>query len=273
MKRNVDLIVLSDVHLGTVGCRAEELVSYLKSVKPEMLVLNGDLIDIWNFRKFYWPESHMEVLKQILKFISEDVQVYYLTGNHDELLRKITPLSIGNFHLKNKIVLELDSGKTWIFHGDIFDVTMKHSKWLAKLGAVGYDLLIIINNIVNTMLEIVGHRRISLSKRIKNSVKKAISFIDDFEMTAMELALQNRYKAVVCGHIHQPKKRVYKNEDGEVLYLNSGDWIENLTSLEYHNGYWTIYNHITHKDVAAVNEPILRDGEMQMVTEPAGVLV
>lgn len=243
MIRELDTVIISDVHLGTVGCHAAELLDYLNSIKPKHLILNGDIVDIWNFRKFYWPESHMLVIRKFLQFIMEGVEVTYMTGNHDELLRKITPLHIGNFHLRNKMVLHQNGKKIWIFHGDVFDITMKHSKWLAKLGAVGYDMLILINRLANWGFDLIGRRRISLSKRIKESVKKAVSFIDDFELTAMELAIENRFDVVVNGHIHQPKIRTYSNDKGSVLYVNSGDWIENLTGLEYHNNHWSVFDY------------------------------
>ena len=138
------------------------------------------------------------------------------------------------------------------FHGDIFDVTMKYSKWLAKLGGKGYELLILLNRGVNKILQNFGHSKLSLSKKIKDSVKKAVSFIDDFEVTAMALAIDEGYDYVVCGHIHQPKIRGYQNEKGSVIYLNSGDWVENLTALEY-EGEWSLYSY--EKDKIAQNTP------------------
>ena len=136
-KRNVDIVVISDVHLGTYGCHAKELLKYLKSIKPKKLILNGDIIDIWQFSKSYWPESHMKVIRKLMKFVSEGVEVHYLTGNHDEMLRKFDGMEMGSFHLSNKLVMELDGKKAWFFHGDVFDVTMQHSKRLAKMGAIG----------------------------------------------------------------------------------------------------------------------------------------
>ena len=148
-KRKVDLVVISDIHLGTYGCRAKELVSYLKSINPDKLVLNGDIIDIWQFRKRYFPKSHLKVLKQILNLVSKGKEVYYLTGNHDETLRKFTDFRMGSFHLVDKLVLDLGREKAWIFHGDIFDASIQNAKWLAKLGGWGYDLLIMINSLMN----------------------------------------------------------------------------------------------------------------------------
>lgn len=242
MRREVDMVVISDVHLGTYGSRAEELVKYLRSIKPKTLVLNGDIIDIWQFNKRYFPASHMQVIREITSFLSQGTMVYYVTGNHDEMLRKFTGFKIANFEIVNKIVLTLPTGRAWIFHGDVFDTTMRHSKWLAKLGGKGYDLLIMINTLMNWVSEKFGKGRISLSKKIKNSVKGVVSFVSNFEITAAELAIANGFDYVVCGHIHQPEIKEIQNKDGEkVQYLNSGDWVENSTSLEYHDGKWVLH--------------------------------
>lgn len=241
-KRKVEVVVISDVHLGTYGCHAGELLSYLKSVQPETLILNGDIIDIWQFNKRYWPESHMQVIKCITGFLAQGVKIYYVTGNHDEMLRKFVGFEMGSLQIVNKVVLDLDGKKTWIFHGDVFDITMQNSKWLAKLGAKGYDSLILINKMFNYLSEKMGRGKLSLSKKIKNSVKSAVKFINDFEQTAAEIAISNGYQYVICGHIHQPEIRKIKGKEGEVTYLNSGDWIENLTALEYNNGSWDLYH-------------------------------
>lgn len=242
-KREIDIAVISDVHLGTYGCHAKELLKYLKSIKPKMIILNGDIIDIWQFSKRYWPETHMKVVRKLMKFVVEGVPVYYLTGNHDELLRKFADMNLGTFHIQNKLVLELDGERAWFFHGDIFDVTMQHSKWLAKLGAVGYDSLILINSFVNWFLVSVGREKMSFSKRIKSQFKDAVRFINGFENTAAELAAENGYQFVVCGHIHQPEMREILTENGKVTYLNSGDWVENLTALEYYDQSWKIFKY------------------------------
>lgn len=250
-KRAVEVVVVSDLHLGTYGCHAEEILQYFKSIKPQVIVLNGDIVDIWQFSKRYWPKSHMKVVKYIMGWISKGVQVYYVTGNHDEMMRKFVGFELGNFRIVNKIVLEIDGRKAWIFHGDVFDVTMKHSKWLAQLGAVGYDLLIMINMVVNACSKMLGKGKISLSKRIKDKVKSAVKFINNFEQTAADIAIANQYDFVICGHIHQPDLREIKTDKGKTLYLNSGDWVENLTALEYNNTQWKIYrysdDHQTHQ--------------------------
>jgi UDP-2,3-diacylglucosamine pyrophosphatase LpxH len=244
-KRYVELLVISDVHLGTYGCHAKELVQYLKSVNPETVILNGDIIDIWQFSKQYWPKSHMKVIKQIMRWASKGVKIYYVTGNHDEMLRKFVGFKMGNMQIVNKVILELSTGeKAWFFHGDVFDITMQHSKWLAKLGAVGYDTLIHINSFANFISEKLLHKgKISLSKRIKNSVKSAVKFVNNFEQIAADIGISNRYDYVVCGHIHQPAMKEINNDQGQITYLNSGDWVENLTALEFNEGKWSIYQY------------------------------
>lgn len=239
-KRQVEVAVISDIHLGTYGCQAKEVVSYLKSIQTDILVLNGDIIDIWQFSKRYFPTSHMQVLKEIMKHIARGTEVYYLTGNHDELLRKFSDFTLGNFHLRDKLILELDGKKAWLFHGDVFDASMKHAKWLAKLGGIGYDLLILINSLINWALNKMGREKMSFSKKVKASVKSAVSFISDFEKVAAELAIEEEYDYVICGHIHHPEIREIHTPKGSVAYLNSGDWVESLTALEYSEGAWSL---------------------------------
>jgi len=243
-KREVEIVVLSDIHLGTYGCHAHELLRYLKSIKPKRIILNGDIIDMWQFSKHFWPKSHMQVVKHITGLLTKNTSITYLTGNHDEMLRKFAGFKLGSFRIDNKLVLKLNGKKAWVFHGDVFDVTMQHSKWLAKLGAFGYDSLILLNAFVNWGLRRFGREKISLSKKVKDSVKSAVKFINDFEKTAADIAIDNGYDYVICGHIHQPEIRTITTPKGQVTYLNSGDWVENLTALEYDGNEWKIYRYI-----------------------------
>ncbi len=240
-KREVEVVVLSDIHLGTYGCHAKELVAYLKSVSPKVLILNGDVIDGWAFSKRYFPNSHMAVLSEFFKMMKKGTQVIYITGNHDEFLRKYTDLSMGNLFLTDKYLLEIEGKKHWIFHGDVFDHTTSGSaKFIAKLGGMGYDWLILVNRAINWILEKFGKGKVSLSKKVKNSLKKAVKFIGDFEKKATEIAINNHYDYVICGHIHQPADKIWTTEKGSVHYLNSGDWIENLSWLEFDKGNWNL---------------------------------
>ncbi len=247
MKRDVELVVISDVHLGTYGCKAKELLRYLNSIQPKTLVLNGDIIDIWQFKKSYFPKPHLKIIKKIISLATKSTDVYYITGNHDEFFRKFTDFELGKLKVCNKLCLTVNNKKAWIFHGDVFDASVQHSKWIAKLGGKGYDLLIIINNLVNWFLDKLGKEKYSFSKKIKNNVKKAVKYIGDFELTASELAIDNNYDYVICGHIHQPQIREVANKKGSCTYLNSGDWIENLSALEFHNNEWKIFYYEDHK--------------------------
>jgi len=240
-KREVELVIISDVHLGTYGCHSEELLRYLKTINPRRLILNGDIIDMWQFSKRYWPKAHMQIIKHITGLLAKGTKIVYLPGNHDEMLRKFAGFKLGSFQIVNKKVLSLNGKSAWIFHGDVFDVTMQYSKWLARLGAIGYDLLILLNTFVNFILRLMGKGKISLSKRVKDSVKTAVSFINDFQKTAADIAISNGYDYVICGHIHHPEIKKITTDKGEVTYLNSGDWVENLTALEYNLGQWRIY--------------------------------
>jgi UDP-2,3-diacylglucosamine pyrophosphatase LpxH len=254
-KREVDIVVISDTHLGTYGCHSTELVNYLRSIKPKLMVLNGDIIDIWQFRKHFFPSSHMQVIKEIFSHLSRGTKIVYITGNHDEALRRYSGLKLGNFQLVDKLVLDINGNKTWIFHGDVFDATTKGSaKIIAKLGGQGYDLLILMNRAINWVLKLLGREKMSLSKKVKNSVKKAVKWIGDFEQTAAELAIENEYTHVICGHIHQPQIKIIKSEKGDVTYMNSGDWIENLTTLEYANNKWEIYDYDEKEYNVPINE-------------------
>jgi len=243
LKRQIDILVISDIHLGTYGCHAKELLHYLKGIKPKVVVLNGDIIDIWQFSKSYWPNSHMKIIKHLISWMGKGIKTWYVTGNHDEMLRKFEGLKMGSLNIVNKVVIDLPDGKrAWIFHGDVFDITMQHSKWLAKLGAVGYDTLILINRLFNFISEKIFHKgKLSLSQKIKSSVKTAVSFINNFEQTSADIGISNKFDYVVCGHIHHPEMRVMSNAQGSITYLNSGDWVENLSALEFANGKWTIF--------------------------------
>jgi len=243
-KRKLELATISDVHLGTYGSQAKELNRYLQSIKPETLILNGDIIDFWQFSKRFWPKSHMKVVKSIINMAAKGTRVVYITGNHDETLRKFAGVRMGNFEIVNKLELGLNGEKTWFFHGDVFDVIMQNSRCLAKLGAIGYDSLVMLNVFINFLSRLFGRGRISLAKRIKENVKSAVKYIGEFENTAASLAIQKGFQVIVCGHIHHPEiKAITIAKVGHITYLNSGDWIENLTALEYNKGVWEIYRY------------------------------
>jgi UDP-2,3-diacylglucosamine pyrophosphatase LpxH len=271
-KRNVDAVVISDVHLGTYGCHAKELVAYLRSIAPQILILNGDIIDGWQFNKSFFPLPHLAVLKEIISLLSNGTRVIYITGNHDEILRRYSDLQLGCFELRDKLVIEIDGKMTWIFHGDVFDNTTKDTaKFWAKLGSNGYALLLGTNRFVNRILKFFGRERISLSKRVMKQVNKSIVKIEKFETLVAELAIEKKYDHVICGHIHQPAKKVITNDKGSVQYLNSGDWMEHLTSLEYYKNDWHVYTYSeAEMKVADIKEP---NREAQVITDEISLFI
>lgn len=243
MKKELDIVVLSDVHLGNYSCHAKELLNYLKSIKPKVLVLNGDFIDLWQVKRDHFPKKHVQVVQYILKMSLRGTKVYYITGNHDGGLRRFSNFSSGNIYLRDKLLLHTNNQKIWIFHGDVFDILMKYSPWVAKLGDKGYDILLKINRFINNWRLRFGKSRMSFAKKVKKQVSKAGQYAQDFEDTAVKLAFKNEYDVVICGHIHQPKISTIKQNGKIVTYLNAGDWVENLTALEYNFDTWSIYEY------------------------------
>jgi UDP-2,3-diacylglucosamine pyrophosphatase LpxH len=206
-KRPVEVVVLSDMHLGTYGCHAGEIVNYLRSIQPHILILNGDIIDCWQFSRHYFPASHMQVIKEVLSLLSKGTRVIYITGNHDEVLRRYSNLNMGNFLLTDKMVMEINGKIAWFFHGDVFDTTTKGSaKLLAKLGGQGYDLLILINRSINWCLKLLGREKMSFSKKIKHIVKKAVAWVSNFEQIAAELAIRKKYDYVFAVIFTSPNR-------------------------------------------------------------------
>lgn len=270
-KRKMDVCIISDIHLGTFGCQAKEAFNYLRSIQPNTLILNGDIIDIWQFNKRFFPTSHMAVIKEIFNMASKGTKVVYITGNHDEALRKYADFEMGNILLTDKIVFEINGEKNWVFHGDVFDRTTKGSaKILAVLGGYGYDLLIVLNSFVNWISKLLGKEKMSFSKKVKNGVKRAVSWIGNFEQTAAELAIENGYQYVICGHIHQPQHRLITTDKGAVTYLNSGDWIENSTSLEYYEKAWHLFQYDAKQFENGAGEKIkivYLDAELSVMTK------
>lgn len=268
-KRTVDVAVISDLHLGTYACRASEFLSYLQTIDPRLLILNGDIIDGWQFSKHYFPPSHMAVIQEIFKLLSNGTRVIYITGNHDEILRRYSDLQLGNFQLTDKVVIGINGKMTWIFHGDVFDHTSKKTaKLWGKLGSNGYACLLGFNKFINWVLERMGRDKVSLSKKVMQQFNKRFVKIEEFETLVGELAIEKNYHAVICGHIHQPGKRVITNEKGSVIYLNSGDWVEHLTALEYRDNDWHIH---THTETQATTTTLNAKTKTQVMTNEIAI--
>lgn len=260
-KRLVDLLVISDVHLGTHGSQARHLLRYLKTLQPTTVIVNGDLVDFWAFSKRYWPKSHMQIILYLLKWAEEGVKVYYLTGNHDEMMRKFVGYNLGDIEVLNEFVMDLDGKKAWFFHGDVFDVSMKGNKRMAKIGGWSYDLMVRFNRFVNKVLRTFRRGPVNISKALKDGVKKIVNKVSSFETTAAGVAAKRGYAYVVCGHVHKPEIIDIETDNGKITYLNSGDWIENLTALEWHQGEWRLFEYF--KDEQFLGRPEMTDEDKE----------
>ena len=229
-------VFLSDIHLGTPDSKAAEVVDFLKQIRCEKLVLNGDIIDGWALKRgSKWLPRHSRVIRKILKMSEKGkTEVIYLRGNHDDILERFLPLAFGKIRFCKEHIHKATNGKRYlVVHGDGFDSVSTNHKWLASLGAVGYDTLLHINRWYNRWRAWRGKEYFSLSKRVKAKVKSAVSFIDKYEQLLQELAVHRKCDGIICGHIHTPEDK----QVGEIHYLNSGDWVESLTAIvEHHDG-------------------------------------
>lgn len=243
MSRTLDIVVLSDLHLGSYSCHVQQLLKYLRNINPKTLVLNGDIIDFNSFKKRSFPPEHLEVIQRILNLAATGTKVYYITGNHDDVLRRYTDFSVGNLHLRDKLVLQLKGKKYWFFHGDIFDIVNNFSPAITRIGSGGYNFLLFMNRFINRLRKNLNKAPMSFAQKLKRSVSQANDYIEEFEKTAIRLAQKQEYDYVVCGHIHQPKVKTSTEKGKEITYMNAGDWVENLTALEYKWNKWSIYKY------------------------------
>jgi UDP-2,3-diacylglucosamine pyrophosphatase LpxH len=226
----IEALFISDVHLGSKGSNAEDVLEILKKYQPKYLFLVGDIIDGWLLRrKFRWPQSHTNVIRKILSYSKNDIKVIYIPGNHDDFLREYGEFSFGNIEVHNEYIWN----NTFITHGDLYDGVVK-LKWLGVLGSIGYDMAISIDR----GLKKIGFKR-SLSKFLKNKVKEAVKFITQYEIELTRQAKKHGCSVVISGHIHHPDDRII---DG-VRYLNTGDWIENNSYIIYHNNQFEVHAH------------------------------
>ena len=227
--KQVEALFISDVHLGSKGSNAQELLEVLKKYEPKKLFIVGDFIDGWLLKKrHYWPQSNTNVIRKILSYSKNGTEVFYITGNHDEFLRSYENLDFGNITVLDEII---DDG-VWIIHGDKYDSVVMYNKWIAILGSIGYELVIYLNEVIKRIRRTLGLRPRSFSKWVKAKVKGAVAFIDSFEFTLATEAINRECHTVICGHIHTPADRVING----VRYMNTGDWIESLSYITKENG-------------------------------------
>ena len=223
---------ISDIHLGTPGCQATALLDFLKSVDSEHLYLVGDIVDGWQLRRsWYWPQSHNDVVQKLLRKARKGTRVVFVPGNHDEFARKYIGVRVGGIEVVDDCVhLTADGRRLWVVHGDDFDGVIQCAKWLAHVGDSAYGVALELSRHLNRLRARCGLPYWSLSKYLKLNVKRAVSFIGDYERAVAREARKRNVQGVVCGHIHHAELR----EIDGVLYANDGDWVESLTALVEH---------------------------------------
>ena len=228
-------VILSDVHLGTPHSKAEEAALFLKHVRCERLILNGDIIDGWRLRRDgRWTVAHTRFVRRVLTMVQKrETEVIYLRGNHDDFVGRLLPIELGLIRLGEDMTIDTPAGRYLVLHGDVFDGVIKNMAFLAHLGDMGYSLLLRLNRGYNAWRRLRGKEYFSLSKAIKARVKQATSFIGKFEEQLAALARSRGCVGVICGHIHTPANKWI----GNIHYLNSGDWVETLSAIvEHHDG-------------------------------------
>jgi UDP-2,3-diacylglucosamine pyrophosphatase LpxH len=228
----VRTVWISDLHLGTPGCRADALLDFLKHVECETLYLVGDIIDGWQLRRsWYWPQAHNDVVQKLLRKARKGTRVIFVPGNHDEFARKYVQHNFGGIEVADEWIHETADGRRlWVIHGDLFDGVIQCAKWLAHVGDSLYELTLRLNRLLNSLRARIGLPYWSLSKYLKLKVKRAVSYVSEFEVAVAREARRRGLQGVVCGHIHHAELR----EIDGVLYANDGDWVESLTALVEH---------------------------------------
>lgn len=238
--RRPEISVISDVHLATMASKARQLLKYLKSIQPRMLVLNGDIIDSWRFSRNYFPKAHLKVIRQLVKMIEKGVEVVYITGNHDDVFRRFNNTRLGNFSIVNQLEIKVNGRNVWIFHGDVFDHIIHHSPRLAKFGAAAYGFLTVINQLINAIIRFFGGKDLIIYKSMKDRILKEKKVLSNFELAIANAALHKNAELVICGHTHIPADKVITTEKGSVRYINCGDWVEHFSAAEYTENEWTL---------------------------------
>jgi UDP-2,3-diacylglucosamine pyrophosphatase LpxH len=222
-------IIVSDLHLGTKDSKAEEFIEFLEKHPTDLLILNGDIVDGWALnRGTKWKKQHTKVISKLLQ-LSNKTRIIWIRGNHDEFIQEFIGTHLGAIEIREDYKLNIDNTMEsyYIFHGDVIDVFITKYKWLSKIGAVGYDFALWLNRVYNTYRKWRKLPYISISQKIKNKVKVATNYVNDFEVTALSMATKKGCNGVICGHIHQPADRMINGK----RYLNSGDWIENMSAI------------------------------------------
>lgn len=257
-------IFISDIHLGSKGCKAENLLDFLNHVESDYLYLVGDIVDGWRLRKrWFWPAEHDAILRSLVERARRGTEVVYLPGNHDEALRRLIGQTFAGVKVVHEAIHETVDGKRMlVVHGDVFDSVVRDMRWLALAGSVAYETALALNNGFNAVRRLLGYGYWSISGFLKDQVKAAVRYVDAYEQKLAAAAAERAVCGVICGHVHKPEMR----RIGGVLYVNDGDWVENCSALvEHHDGHLELLNWPRRTTYAAMpaDPPVI-------VPEPAG---
>ena len=269
--KNYKNIFISDIHLGSKACQAELLLDFLKHNDSEKLYLVGDIVDGWRLkRKWYWPQSHNDVVQKILRKARKGTEIIYVPGNHDEGLRRYIGTHFGGIEVRPTDIYEAVNGdKYLVLHGDSFDNVMLYARWLASIGDHAYDLVLRLNTVFNGLRRLMGLRYWSLSSYLKIKVKNAVQFISEFERVLVQEAQKAGVQGVICGHIHHAEMKQY----GDIIYMNDGDWVESCTALvEHFDGTWEIVfwaDIVAQRDATSKAAAVLESAEDKPLAEAA----
>ena len=264
-------IWISDVHLGTRGCKADFLLDFLKHNEAEYVYLLGDIIDGWRLKKgWHWPQKHNDVVQKLLRKARKGAQVVYVPGNHDEFARDFLDLQFGGIEVKQEAEhVTADGRRMLMLHGDKYDGVMVYAKWLAHLGDWAYESLLVINHYFNIIRRKMGYDYWSLSAYLKHKVKNAVNFISDFEKLVAGAAKKDNMEIVVCGHIHKAELRYVD----DVLYCNTGDWVESCTAMVEDSAGQLSIIHWSDKQKTLLSEDVLiKETSTQLADEDNAVL-
>ncbi|MDB9720644.1 UDP-2,3-diacylglucosamine diphosphatase [Winogradskyella sp.] len=243
LKRKVEIAVISDVNLGAKACYAVQLLTYLNSIAPKTLILNGAIFDASALQKKKFPKSHLKVINKIKDYAADGTKVMYVTNNNDKTHHQFINGEIDNISIINKLVINLDGKKVWFFNGDVFAFYFEKSRWLKTFINSSFSTFLLFHQYTNWVLNKLGKDTFLLQKNTKTNLKSDSKYVAEFEKIVADLAIAKGYDFVVCGHTQQPKILTKNTKKGKTTYLNSGDWVENFTALEYQFKRWKLYNY------------------------------
>lgn len=234
-RRPIELVVLSDVHLGNPKCKANSLAHYLKSILPDTLILNGDFIDNGTeYHPQHWPTAHTQVMREIFELANLGTKIIYVVGTQETWMQQFAQASFKNLHLMDQLEIEVQDKRAWVVHGDVFNRRLRSFKWMSKLGSVGVELLTL-------MFEVVDQIKYNLGLDDKSSTSVITNKTREFEKSIVDIAASLGFDYIICGNTHLPKIKQFISKNGPIFYLNPGDWLKHMSALEFRQNRWHLF--------------------------------